>query len=259
MNYTSEKKEEPANNEHEKKLTIGTMKWMMPIILLGLLGVGIFVWLKGCNNEAKLKQEKTALNEAGNSISSAADSAANAISNSTDSAITTAAGKLDAAGNWIATKGAAIKIKLANGTELDATKGSLEDRLYQFITDPAAQTGKDIWFNFEDLLFDSGKSTLKDTAVIQLQNTVAILKSYPAVVVKLGGYTDNTGDSLANVKLSESRVKAVHAQMISKGLTASSFDTKAYEGYGPLFPVAENTTLEGRGQNRRISISVRAK
>jgi outer membrane protein OmpA-like peptidoglycan-associated protein len=257
MNYTSEKKEEPANNEHEKKLTIGTMKWMMPIILLGLLGVGIFVWLKGCNNE--LKQEKTALNEAGNSISSAADSAANAISNSTDSAITTAAGKLDAAGNWIATKGAAIKIKLANGTELDATKGSLEDRLYQFITDPAAQTGKDIWFNFEDLLFDSGKSTLKDTAVTQLQNTVAILNSYPAVVVKLGGYTDNTGDSLANVKLSESRVKAVHAQMISKGLTASSFDTKAYEGYGPLFSVAENTTLEGRGQNRRISISVRAK
>ena len=240
----------------------GGMRWLMPLLLLGLLGVGIFVWLKGCNNE--LKQEKTALNEAGNSISSAADSAANAISNTTDSAATslatpTSTGKLDAAGNWIATKGAAIKIKLANGTELDATKGSLEDRLYQFITDPAAQPGKDIWFNFEDLLFDSGKSKLKDTAVTQLQNTVAILKAYPAVIVKLGGYTDNTGDSLTNVKLSESRAKAVYNQMISKGLTASSFDAKAYEGYGPLFPVAENTTLEGRGQNRRISISVRAK
>jgi outer membrane protein OmpA-like peptidoglycan-associated protein len=262
MKYTTEKKEEPANIENEKDPTIGTMKWMMPIILLALLGVGIFVWLKGCNNE--LKQEKTALNEAGNSISSAADSAANAISNTTDSATTSAAtstsiGKLDAAGNWIATKGAAIKIKLVNGTELDATKGSLEDRLYQFITDPAAQPGKDIWFNFEDLLFDSGKSTLKDTAVTQLKNTVAILKAYPAVVVKLGGYTDNTGDSLVNVKLSESRAKAVYNQMISKGLTASSFDAKAYEGYGPLFPIAENTTLEGRGQNRRISISVRAK
>jgi OOP family OmpA-OmpF porin len=240
----------------------GGMRWLMPLLLLGLLAVGIFVWLKGCNNE--LNQEKTALNEAGNSISSAADSAANAISNTTDSATTslatpTASGKLDASGNWISTKGAAIKIKLANGTELDATKGSLEDRLYQFITDPAAQPGKDIWFNFEDLLFDSGKSTLKDTAVTQLQNTVAILKAYPAVIVKLGGYTDNTGDSLANVKLSESRAKAVYNQMISKGLRASSFDAKAYEGYGPLFPVAENTTLEGRGQNRRISISVRAK
>lgn len=262
MKYTTEKKEEPANIENEKDPTIGTMKWMMPIILLALLGVGIFVWFKGCNNE--LKQEKIASNEAGNSISSAADSAAYAISNTTDSAntivaTTTAEGKLDAAGNWIATKGAAIKIKLVNGTELDATKGSLEDRLYQFITDPAAQPGKDIWFNFEDLLFDSGKSTLKDTAVTQLQNTVAILKAYPAVVVKLGGYTDNTGDSLANVKLSELRVKAVHAQMISKGLTDASFDVKPYEGYGPLFPIAENTTLEGRGQNRRISISVRAK
>jgi outer membrane protein OmpA-like peptidoglycan-associated protein len=85
------------------------------------------------------------------------------------------------------------------------------------------------------------------------------LKAYPNVKLKLGGYTDNTGDSTKNVKLSEDRAKAVHGQMLSKGLTAASFDAKPYEGYGPQFPVGDNSTAEGRGQNRRISCSVRAK
>ena len=240
----------------------GGMKWLLPLILLGMLAVGLFFWLKGCNKEGEANEVKKELTEAGNSISTAADSAAASIANVTDSAASTvaaAAGKLDEAGNWIATKGEAIKIKLDNGIELDATKGSLEDRLFQFIKDPAAQAGKDIWFNFEDLLFDSGKSTLKASSAKQLENTVAILKAYPAVKVKLGGYTDNTGDSMKNVTLSESRAKTVHAQMISKGLTAASFDAKPYEGYGPQFPVADNATPEGKGQNRRISISVRAK
>lgn len=237
----------------------GGMKWILPIILLGLLGVGLFFWLKGCNSEKEVASANHEMVEAGHSIEDAANNAAATVDSSVAVVSSSAKGALDAAGNWIAEKGEAIKIKLVDGTELDVTKGSLEDRLYQFITDPAAQAGKDIWFNFEDLLFDSGKSTLKASSAKQLENTVAILKSYPAVKVKLGGYTDNTGDSLANVKLSESRAKTVHAQMISKGLTAASFDAKPYEGYGPQFPVADNATPEGKGQNRRISISVRAK
>ncbi len=47
--------------------------------------------------------------------------------------------------------------------------------------------------------------------------------------------------------------------MIGKGLTAASFDDKAYEGYGPQFPIKDNATKEGQAQNRRISLSVRAK
>lgn len=241
----------------------GGMKWLLPIILLGILGVGLFFWLKGCNKEGEGNATTHEMVEAGHSIEDAANTAATTVGNATDSAASTVAstvkGSLDAAGNWIAEKGEAIKIKLADGTELDATKGSLEDRLYQFIADPSAQAGKDIWFNFEDLLFDTGKSTLKPSSAKQLENTVAILKAYPNVKVKLGGYTDNTGDSTKNVTLSESRAKTVHAQMLSKGLTATSFDAKPYEGYGPQFPVGDNATPEGRGQNRRISLSVRAK
>ena len=76
MNNFTDKTPEPTNS---KETTFDTIQWIMPIILLGLLGVGIFVWMKGCNSEVKAKKENTELNEAGNSISNAADSAAKSI------------------------------------------------------------------------------------------------------------------------------------------------------------------------------------
>ena len=86
------------------------------------------------------------------------------------------------------------------------------------------------------------------------------MKAYPTVKIKLGGYTDNTGDSMANVKLSDARAKTVYTQMMNKGVAKTSFiDEKPFEGYGPQHPVGDNNTPEGKAQNRRISISVRAK
>lgn len=239
----------------------GGMKWLLPLILLGLLGIGIWYWMKGCNTGADEAKTETAqvIEEAGNSIDSAANAAGNAVSNAAAAVGSDVKGALDEAGNWIAAKGEAIKIKLDNGTELDATKGSLEDKFYSFIKDPNAVAGKDVWFNFEDLLFETGKSTLKPGSEKQLENAVAILKAYPKVKIKLGGYTDNTGDSMKNVTLSESRAKTVYNQMIAKGAEKASFDDKPYEGYGPQFPVGDNATAEGKAQNRRISLSVRAK
>lgn len=252
-----------ASNLSEDDNSGGGMKWLLPLILLGLLGFGLWYWLKGCNKEGGENMDAAKVE---NSISTAADSAStmlNAAADSTKNAVTAtvdaAKGTLDEAGNWIAEKGEAIKIKLENGVELDATKGSLEDKFVSFIKDQNAAPGKDIWFNFEDLLFETGKSTLKASSQKQLENTVAILKAYPKVKIKLGGYTDNVGDSTANMKLSEARAKTVYNQIISKGVTTASFDEKPYEGYGPQHPVADNSTPEGRGQNRRISISVRAK
>lgn len=247
----------------------GGMKWLVPALLLGALAAGLFFWLKGCNKTGETAVDTTTaiLDSAGNSINNAAESAANAAGQMVDSAgaavagaANALAGKLDEAGNWIAAKGEPIKIKLNDGVELDATKGSLEDKLYSFINDPASVAGKDVWFNFDDLLFETGKSTLKASSAKQLDNAVAILKAYPNVKVKLGGYTDNTGDSLANVKLSDARAKTVYTQMMNKGVAKTSFiDEKPFEGYGPQHPVGDNNTPEGRAQNRRISISVRAK
>jgi outer membrane protein OmpA-like peptidoglycan-associated protein len=133
--------------------------------------------------------------------------------------------------------------------------------MYNFIQDPTAAVASNaVWFNFDDLLFESGKSSLKNNSIGQLNNLGELLKAYPNVKIKLGGYTDNTGDSAKNVKLSDQRARTVYNQLLNKGVSKSSFaEAKPYEGFGPQFAVADNTTEEGRAQNRRIAVSIRAK
>lgn len=235
------------------------MKWVLPIILLGLLGVGLYYWNKASSGESVAQH--IVVDDTTKIVGEGESNSANAsvIDTASLSNVDDSKGSLDEAGNWVAAKGEAIKIKLVNGLEIDANKGSLEDKLYSFINEPNAKVDKELWFNFDNLLFDSGKASLKASSAKQLANAVEILKAYPAVKVKLGGYTDNVGDSLKNIKLSDTRVKNVYNEMIAKGLTAASFDEKPYEGYGPQFPIKDNSTKEGQAQNRRISLSVRAK
>jgi OmpA-OmpF porin, OOP family len=74
--------------------------------------------------------------------------------------------------------------------------------------------------------------------------------------IKLGGYTDNTGDSVNNVKLSQQRAEAAKAELVSRGIDAKRLSA---EGYGPMHPVADNATEEGRARNRRIDVRVTKK
>jgi outer membrane protein OmpA-like peptidoglycan-associated protein len=235
-----------------------SLKWVLPLILIALLGIGLWWWMNGRqSNKEENKQDEAVIDSAGASISSAFDSAA-----ATQVAVSpdTSEGKLDASGNWLKRKGEAIKIKLPNGIILDGHKGGFEDHLFNFINDPTAIAGKEVWFDFEDVLFESGKSSLKSGYEKQLQNLVDILKAYPKVLVKLGGYTDNVGDTTQNIKLSEARARTVYQKLISMGADKAMFeDPKPFEGYGPFHPKEDNTTDLGRAQNRRIAVSVRTK
>lgn len=84
----------------------------------------------------------------------------------------------------------------------------------------------------------------------------AILKAYPKVTMKIGGYTDNTGDPQANLRLSQQRTDAVMAGLVQLGVGA---DRLKAEGYGQEHPIADNSTLEGRAKKRRIDIRVTGK
>lgn len=230
-------------------------KWILPLILLGLLGIGIWWWMNGEDDTEEIQQDTAVIDSAGASIHAAFDSAASVAGQVANDL----GGQVDSNGNWIASKGEKLEIKLPDGTLIHTYSGNLEDQLYKFINDPGAVAGKDIWFNFEDVLFESGKSVLKPGYESQLQNTVAILKAHPNVVIKLGGYTDNSGDSVKNMKLSEQRAKTVYNKLIALGAEQTSFDAKPYEGYGPQHPIEDNSSESGRAQNRRIAISVRQK
>jgi K(+)-stimulated pyrophosphate-energized sodium pump len=146
-------------------------------------------------------------------------------------------------------------LKLDNGKELSVAMTGVEGKLLDFIKSDKV-VDKTTWFDFDRLTFETGSATLKPESQEQLKNIVEILNAYPAVNVKLGGYTDNTGNANNNLKLSGDRAKSVVAELSKLGIAADRLDA---EGYGQEHPVASNDTEEGRAQNRRISIRVTKK
>jgi OOP family OmpA-OmpF porin len=162
----------------------------------------------------------------------------------------------DATNSAWAALGDFFKVNLPDGMELNVPQLGVENKLIQFIQDVKQDVKKEVWFDFDRLLFDTGKATLQPASHDQLHNVAAILKAYPKVNIKLGGYTDNTGDTTANQKLSEERAKNVKAELEKLGVEPARL---VAQGYGEEHPVMDNTTEEGRQKNRRISMRVTAK
>ncbi|AUD00685.1 sodium-translocating pyrophosphatase [Spirosoma pollinicola] len=133
--------------------------------------------------------------------------------------------------------------------------GKIEEQLMEFINSDKA-VDKTTWFDFDNLTFETGKATLKDESQVQLGNVAQILKAYPAVNIKVGGYTDNTGVAASNLKLSQDRANSVRVELEKLGIAKDRLEA---EGYGQEHPVASNDTEEGRAQNRRISMRVTKK
>jgi len=145
---------------------------------------------------------------------------------------------------------------LPDFTELNIPSLGMENRLLDFIEDRSRPVDKTTWFDFDRLTFDTGKATLQDSSTEQLQNIAAILKAYPKVKVKIGGYTDNTGNKQANLRLAQDRATNVMHELVQRGVDASRL---AAEGYGEEHAVGDNATFEGRQKNRRIALRVTAK
>jgi cytochrome c oxidase subunit 2 len=146
--------------------------------------------------------------------------------------------------------------KLSTGFELAGAKSNgVEQKLVEFIQSDKVVT-KDLWFSFDRLLFETGKAALVPSSQEQLKNVAEIMKAFPSIEIKLGGYTDNVGKPEGNQKLSAERANAVMAELVKLGVAANRLKA---EGYGQEFPVASNDTDAGRQQNRRIDIRVTKK
>ncbi len=152
--------------------------------------------------------------------------------------------------------GEMTKVTLPDGTVLNIPANGVESKLIAYLNDPNSTVTDDKWFDFDRLLFDTGNATLQPASQEQVNNVGAILKAYPKVKIRLGGYTDNTGNAAANVKLSEARANGVMAELVKLGTDATRVSAK---GYGEEHPVADNATEEGRAKNRRISMRVTEK
>jgi OmpA-OmpF porin, OOP family len=146
--------------------------------------------------------------------------------------------------------------KLPTNYDLRAPATGIEKQVVVFIEDPKTGVESETWFNFDRLLFETGSAKLKPESREQLRNVAEIMKAYPKVKAKIGGYTDNTGDPDSNLKLSQDRATNVMNELVVLGVTS---DRLTAEGYGQQHPVADNSTDAGRQQNRRIAFRVTEK
>ncbi len=101
--------------------------------------------------------------------------------------------------------------------------------------------------------FASNGSELSPEGIEQLDSAVAVLEENQGAVVIVVGYTDNEGDPDANLLLSQERAEAVVAYLIAGGIDA---DRLSAVGYGAEDPIGDNSTPEGRAQNRRIEFVI---
>ena len=204
------------------KVAAAGNRWLLPLVLLALLVIAA-IWY--------FNREKGTVSNAVQTATNAGTSAASAL-------------------------GDFFKTKLPDGTELNIPQFGIESKLINFLNDSSKPVDTTTWFNFDRLLFDTGKATLQPSSQEQLGNIAAILKAYPNAHVKIGGYTDNTGDAAANVALSDARAKNVMNAFVAAGIDPSRLEAK---GYGDQYPVGDNNTEEGRALNRRIALLVTAK
>lgn len=151
--------------------------------------------------------------------------------------------------------GIGLKYTLPGGVSIEVAKNGVEQKLIEFITS-SSEIDKKMWFDFDRLGFETGASDVTPASRAQLEALAAILKAYPATMVKIGGYTDNQGDPQANLKLSDNRAKRVMEELVKLGVAAGRLEA---EGYGEQHAIGDNSTPEGRARNRRTALSVRAK
>jgi outer membrane protein OmpA-like peptidoglycan-associated protein len=107
--------------------------------------------------------------------------------------------------------------------------------------------------SMSDVLFDTGKYTLKPGAREKLAKVAGILLAYPSLNIEVGGYTDNVGGDDMNQKLSENRAGAVRDYLVQEGVVGNSVSAR---GYGNTLPVASNDNAAGRQENRRVELVV---
>ena len=234
--------------------TRGKKIWPWIVLIAALLVA--FFWWRSCSTEDVAQKATETAKLAATAAKGAADKAAETAKQAT-TAVKDTAGKVaeEARGAWAAL-GKFFGKKLPSGVELNIPEFGVENKLIGFIEDTQRPVDDKTWFSCDRLTFETGKATLKPESQEQLKNLAEILKAYPKVAIKIGGYTDNVGDPQANLKLSQLRADAVMADLVKLEVDPSRLKA---EGYGQEHPIADNSTQEGRAKNRRIDLRVTSK
>jgi len=116
-----------------------------------------------------------------------------------------------------------------------------------------SESARGLIVNMSDVLFDTAKYSLKPDTKISLAKVAGILLAYPGLKVQVEGFTDSVGSDEYNQKLSEDRAATVKDFLVSQGVSGNNITS---QGFGKTRPVADNSTSQGRAQNRRVNLIV---
>lgn len=225
-----------VNVDNEPNGNGSIWKWLLPLLLA--LAIAIFLW-KRCDSDKKDVV-----------VTDTADTMVVADGATTDTLAT--------ADNTTTMTKVDEDIDL-NGVALKGYKGGMEDSMITFLksgnyknaADDAAL--KDTWYTFDKVNFKIGSSTeLEAGSQVQMDNLLAILKAYPEAKIKVGGYTDKTGDEAKNVSLSKARAEYIKKWLTDKGVGAQVLDA---EGYGSKFATVDAAaTNDERAVDRKMAV-----
>jgi outer membrane protein OmpA-like peptidoglycan-associated protein len=136
-------------------------------------------------------------------------------------------------------------------TDKAAMRAKLSEQLNSILQ--TRDSARGLIVSMSDVLFDTGKYSLKPGAREKLAKVAGILLAYPGLNIEVGGYTDNVGGDAMNQTLSENRAGSVRDYLVQEGVGTNSVSAK---GFGNTLPVATNDNSAGRQQNRRVELLV---
>ena len=142
-----------------------------------------------------------------------------------------------------------------NSQQAEADKAAMRIRLSEQLNKilQTRDSARGLIVSMSDVLFDTGKYSLKPGAREKLAKVAGILLAYPGLNIEVGGYTDNVGGDAMNQTLSENRAGSVRDYLVQQGVAANSVSAK---GFGNTLAVASNDNASGRQQNRRVELLV---
>ncbi len=222
------------------------LKWLLPLLLIG--GLGWFLSKGGCGKKDVVADAVAAVDTTATAVVESVVAMLPAVTVDSLTGVVTY------------DLGAPSEIMLPGGVKFMAAANGFERTLIDFVTNGTIDTvdKKANWFTMHDVQFKSGSTAYAtEKAMTQLKNVAAVLKAYPNVVIKLGGYTDKSGDDASNKKLSQARANVVMKELIKLG--AKSGQIKEAVGYGEEFAEAAEDDRDGMARDRKTAAKVASK
>jgi outer membrane protein OmpA-like peptidoglycan-associated protein len=191
-----------------------------------------------------------ARNDAADAQAATANAQSELANNQASSAAALSAAQADADQSRLAAQQANLTAQQAE-TDKAAMRAKLSEQLNSILQ--TRDSARGLIVSMSDVLFDTGKFSLKPGAREKLAKVAGILLAYPGLNIEVGGYTDNVGGDTMNQTLSENRADSVRDYLVQEGVATGSVSAK---GFGNTLPVGSNDNSAGRQQNRRVELLV---